>query len=286
MRVSFRLVDVFTDVPFAGNQLCVVPETPDGLGGDAMQAMAREIGFSETTFVTEAGSAFYRMRIFTPAGELQFAGHPTLGTAYTLVNERRVTSPVTQSTAAGEVPVEIDLSARFGWMRQFPPEFGPEFGGRAVVAEAIGLSVDDLHPDLPMQVVSTGLGHLLVPLRDDDALRRAVRDDAACAEAVRASGGESLYLFAVRGDGDVRARMFDADLSIGEDPATGSAAGPLGAYLAAREVAGMPGTAVVAQGEQVGRPSFLHLDVDQEAGGLVVRVGGGVQMVGEGSFRL
>jgi trans-2,3-dihydro-3-hydroxyanthranilate isomerase len=94
-----------------------------------------------------------------------------------------------------------------------------------------------------------------------------------------------LYLFAIRGDGDVRARMFDADLSIGEDPATGSAAGPLGAYLAARGLAGMPGKAVVAQGEQVGRPSFIHLDVRTE-GGWEVRVGGGVQVVGEGSFRL
>jgi trans-2,3-dihydro-3-hydroxyanthranilate isomerase len=285
MRVEFRLVDVFTEVPFAGNQLCVVPETPDGVDAEAMQSLAREIAFSETTFVTESGPATYGMRIFTPGGELPFAGHPTLGTAFTLVSEGRVTSPATQSTAAGEVPVEIDLSARFGWMRQFPPEFGPEFDDPSLVSKAAGLSVDDLHPDLPMQVISTGLGHLLVPLRDDDALRRAVRDDAACAEAIERSGGECLYLFAIRRDGDVRARMFDADLSIGEDPGTGSAAGPLGAYLAARGLAGMPGKAVVAQGEQVGRPSYIHLDVRRE-GGWEVRVGGGVQVVGEGSFRL
>jgi trans-2,3-dihydro-3-hydroxyanthranilate isomerase len=285
MHVEFRLVDVFTEVPFAGNQLCVVPETPDGLDTDAMQALAREIAFSETTFVTETGPATYRMRIFTPAGELPFAGHPTLGTAFTLVSEGRVVTPVIQSTTAGDVPVEIDLGARFGWMRQLSPEFGPEFGDGALVAEAAGLSIDDLHPDLPMQVVSTGLGPLLVPLRDDDALRRAVRNGAACVEAARRSGGECLYLFAVRGDGDVRARMFDTALSIVEDPATGSAAGPLGAYLAARGLSGMPGSAVVAQGEQVGRPSFIHLDVRRE-GGWEVWVGGGVQVVGEGAFRL
>ena len=286
MRVGFRLVDVFTDVPFAGNQLCVVPETPDGLDADAMQRLAREIAFSETTFVTETGHATYRMRIFTPAGELPFAGHPTLGTAFVLVSEGRVSSPLVQTTAAGEVPVEIDLDARFGWSRHLPSEIGPVFEERGLVARATGLSADDLHPELPMQVVSTGLAHLLVPVRDDDVLRAAVRDEAACAEVVRRSSGESLYLFAVRGEGDVRARMFDADLSIGEDPATGSAAGPLGAYLAIHGLAGMPGRALVAQGEQVGRPSILHLDVQPEGEGWAVRVGGGVQVVGDGSFRL
>src|SRR5262249_14401516 len=132
----------------------------------------------------------------------------------------------------------------------------------------------------------TGLGPLLVPVRDDSALRRATNDLDATREACDRTGGAEIYAFAIRGDGDVMARFFDPTGTIGEDPATGSAAGPLGAYLASRDLAGMPGTATVSQGEMVGRPSELHLDVRDDGEGLVVRVGGGVRIVGEGSFRL
>jgi PhzF family phenazine biosynthesis protein len=211
VRVAFRLVDVFTEVPFAGNQLCVVPDTPQDLDPETMQVLAREIGFSETTFATVTGPATYRMRIFTPGGELPFAGHPTLGTSFTLVSEGRLSTSALQTTAAGDVPVEIDPDEGFGWMRQLPPEFGVEFTESALVAEAAGLSVDDLHIDLPVQVVSTGLGPLLVPLRDDDVLRRAVRVEAACATVVQRSGGECLYLRDPRGGrrpcSDVRRRV-------------------------------------------------------------------------------
>jgi trans-2,3-dihydro-3-hydroxyanthranilate isomerase len=285
MEVPFRLLDVFCDRPFAGNQLCVVPEVPEGLDAAAMHTLAREIGFSETTFVTHAGGDRYTMRIFTPDQELPFAGHPTLGTAYLMVAEGRVTSPAIQTTAVGEVPVEIDVEEGFGWMRQRPPVFGPEFPDRAMVARAAGLEPDDLDPDLPAQVVSTGLAPLIVPLRDLEALRRAERNARATREVCERAGGECLYLFAVTGEG-VTARMFDLGAGIGEDPATGSAAGPLGAYLADRGRAGMPGRVTVAQGEQIGRPSFLHLEVARERDSFTVRVGGGVRLVGEGRFRL
>lgn len=284
--VGFRLVDVFTEIPFAGNQLCVVPEAPAELDAGAMQRLAKEIGFSETTFVSEAGGDRYRMRIFTPSEELRFAGHPTLGTAFVLAHEGRISSPAVQVTTAGEVRVEVDQATGFVWSTHLPPEFGPRFDDLELLGRAAGLAPGDLHPELPCQVVSTGLPHLLVPVRDDGALRRAERNGEACAELIRRSGGDTVYLFVVRGEGDVRARMFDADLGIGEDPATGSAAGPLGAYLAERGLAGLPGRAVVAQGEQVGRPSFIHLDVRSDGGRLEVRVGGGVRLVGEGSFRL
>ena len=155
-----------------------------------------------------------------------------------------------------------------------------------MVAEAAGLATDDLHPELPMQVISTGLGPLLVPIRDGDALRRAELHPRSCARATAASGGECLYLFIIGEDGDVTARMFDASLGVGEDPATGSAAGPLGVYLASRGLAGMPGAVVIAQGEMVGRPSFLHVDVRPDGDTWVVRVGGGVRIVGEGVFRV
>jgi trans-2,3-dihydro-3-hydroxyanthranilate isomerase len=139
---------------------------------------------------------------------------------------------------------------------------------------------------LPIVPGSTGLAHLMVPLRDEAALHRARRDDAGCEEVCAAAEAESLYLFTVRGNGDVKARMFDRGSIVGEDPATGSAAGPLGAYLAQHRLAGMPGSVVVAQGEMVGRPSFLHVDVQPLGDSFTVRVGGGVRIVGEGSFRL
>jgi trans-2,3-dihydro-3-hydroxyanthranilate isomerase len=286
MEVGFRLVDAFTEIPFQGNRLCVVPETPDGFSTEQMKMLALETNFSETTFVIEARADGYRMRIFTPDAELPFAGHPTIGTAYTLASEGRTSPETVQTTALGDIPVEVDLRRGFAWMTQHRPVFGPEFPDRRVVAEAAGLGPDDLHPDLPMQVISTGLGPLIVPLRDEETLRRAERYESACRRATAASGGECLYLFAIRGDGDVMARMFDASLGVGEDPATGSAAGPLGVYLASRGLAGMPGGAVVAQGELVGRPSFLHLDVRPDGDSWNVRVGGGVRIVGEGVFRV
>ncbi len=286
MDVSFRLVDVFTEIPFLGNRLCVVPETPEVFSSQQMQMLALETNFAETTFVTESRPEGYRMRIFTPDAELPFAGHPTIGTAYALASEGRTSTHPVQTTAVGDVPVEVDLEKGFAWMVQHRPVIGPEFDDREVVAEATGLGPEDLHPDLPMQVISTGLGPLIVPIRDEEALRRAERSEPACRRATEASGGECLYLFTVRGDGDVMARMFDASFGVGEDPATGSAGGPLGVYLASRGLAGMPGKAVVAQGELVGRPSFLHLDVRPDGDSWAVRVGGGVRVVGEGLFRV
>jgi trans-2,3-dihydro-3-hydroxyanthranilate isomerase len=284
VEIPFRIVDVFTERPLAGNQLCVVPE-PLGLDDARMQALAIEIGFSETTFVTEAGGDRYAMRIFTPDRELPFAGHPTLGTGFVMVSEGRVTSPATQVILAGEIRVEVDAEAGFAWMTQLPPEFGPEFGDRDLLARATGLSLEDLHPDLPAQVVSTGLPPLLVPVRDLATLRRATLNRPAAAEACQRSAADELYLFAVH-DGGVTARFFGPTESIREDAATGSAAGPLGAYLADRGLAGMPGTVVIAQGEQIGRPSFLHVEVASDGEGWQVRVGGGVRVIGTGTFRI
>ncbi|MFB3738625.1 MAG: PhzF family phenazine biosynthesis protein [Candidatus Velamenicoccus archaeovorus] len=220
MRVPFRLVDVFCERPLEGNQLCVVPETP-GLDDASMQALAREIGFSETTFVTEARGDRYAMRIFTPAAELPFAGHPTLGTAFVLVSEGRVSPAVTQVVAAGEIPVEVDVVAGRARMRQLPPTFGEPVEDRATVAAAIGLTPDELHPELPPQMVSTGLAHLLVAVRDLGALRRAHAVVAPAREVARAQDATGLYAFALTEEG-ATARLFDVDHGVGEDPATGA----------------------------------------------------------------
>ncbi|HEV8622150.1 MAG TPA: PhzF family phenazine biosynthesis protein [Actinomycetota bacterium] len=283
-EVPFRLVDVFCERPLAGNQLCVVPE-PGSLDDAAMQSLAREIGFSETTFVTAYDDDRFSMRIFTPDAELPFAGHPTLGTAFVMVAEGRVRSPLTQVVAAGEFPVEVDLDRGFATMHQLPPTFGPEIDDLAEVAAGGGLTPADLHPDLPPRLVSTGLPHLLVPVRDEATLRRATRNDEALRALWKHHGPDCIYLFALTDQG-ATARLFDAGLGIGEDPATGSAAGPLGAYLAARGVGGMPGKLAIRQGDQVGRPSVLHVEVEPEGDSWSVRVSGGVVIVGGGSFRI
>ena len=277
---------MFTPVPFAGNQLCVVPDPLVELDPRTMAALAREIGFSETTFVTDVREGGYDVRIFTPDAELPFAGHPTLGTAFTLASEQRVGTSVVQTSAAGDVPVEVDLDAGMAWMEQLPPRFGDEVHDRATIARAAGLEPEDLVDGLPVVAGTTGLPHLMVAVRDEATLRRARRDDAGCQDVCAAAQAESLYLFAVRGAGDVMARMFDRGANIGEDPATGSAAGPLGAYLGEHRLAGLPGMVTIAQGEMVGRPSFLHVDVRPRGDSFSVRVGGGVRIVGEGTFRL
>ncbi len=287
MDVRFRLLDVFTEVPFAGNQLCVIPEPPEGLGDDLMLAITREINFSETTFVTAVRSDGYDVRIFTPEKEIPFAGHPTIGTAFTLVSEGRVGSSLVQVCRAGDVPVEVEIATGLAWMRQLSPVVGREVVDRDAVAHAAGLAPEDLVEGLPIVPVSTGLRHLMVPVRSEAALRRADRIDRLCAQVCDAAeDAESLYLFTVRGDRDVMARMFDRFVAIGEDPATGSAAGPLGAYLSIYRLAGMPGRVTVAQGEMVRRPSFLHVETAPAEGSWEIRVGGSVRLMGEGSFAI
>ena len=206
-----------------------------------MQAIAKEIGFSETTFVTSSGGDRYAMRIFTPGKELPFAGHPTLGTAFVMVSEGRVTTPAIQSVAAGEIPGRGRRGVELGVDATAPAGVRAEFADRELIARAIGLTAEDLHPDLPIRTVSTGLPPTIVPVRDLETLRRASGPEAL-GEAVAASEAEELYLFALTDEG-VTARMFEIGFGAGgEDPATGSAAGPLGAYLAEYGLAGMPGT--------------------------------------------
>jgi trans-2,3-dihydro-3-hydroxyanthranilate isomerase len=284
VRVPFRLLDVFCVGPFTGNQLCVVPDAAE-LEDATMQSIAREIGFSETTFVTSVGDHVYDVRIFTPGQELPFAGHPTLGTAFALAAEGRVGPVVTQRCPAGELRVEVDPAAGRGRMRQFPGELAPVVDDRAAVARAAGLDEDDLHPERPVRTVTTGPPHTMVPVRDAAALRRAERHGALIADVLRRTGGESLYLFADDDDG-MTARMFDREAGVGEDPATGSAAGPLGVYLAEHGLAGMPGSVRVRQGEQVGRPSLLEVGVERRGDRWIAWVGGAVRQVGRGEFDL
>jgi trans-2,3-dihydro-3-hydroxyanthranilate isomerase len=283
VRIEFRLVDVFTERPLAGNQLCVVPEgshVPD----DLMQRIAREIGFSETTFVTEAAADRYAMRIFTPDNELPFAGHPSLGTAFVLRSEGRIGDHSVQTVAAGDYRVDVDLEASTAWMDQGAPELGPGAPDLQAVAGAVGLVEADLHPGLPPQVVSAGLPYLLVALADPESLGRARPDAERLRDLLGPLGTDGCYLYFFDPDSNhARARMFGPWIGVPEDPASGSAAGPLGAYLA-RRGALQPGRLTIAQGMEMGRPSALLVDVAEADDEVTVSVGGGVAIVGAGYF--
>ena len=249
-----------------------------------MQALALEIGFSETTFVTEAAGDRYSMRTFTPATELPFAGHPSLGTAYVLASEGRIATSVTQSVSAGQFPIEVDLPGGSARMRQLPPKFGPGLIDETGPASALGLDRDELHPDLSPSVVSTGLRQLIVPAREQRSVARAQPDMRRLPELLEAVGAKGLYLFHY-GEGSATARMFAPGVGVAEDAATGSAAGPLGAYLAEQGL--LPGGRLtISQGMELGRPSTLTVDVQRRDALWEVWVGGGVVIVGQGEFRL
>jgi len=305
MSHEFDLVDVFARRRYAGNQLAVVHDAAD-LDGDEMQAIAREFGFSETTFVESADPAGAAVRIFTPGGEIPFAGHPTLGTAAVL-RERADGDPdaVTLSLGVGDVPVDVvdasdapgdrDGDERF-WMTQRAPSFGPTLDHDRL-AEVLSIDPGDLDDDWPVRVVSTGLPTIVVPLRDRDALTRCAIDRAAydtvTGDAAVADGAaENVLPFCPdprNADNDLAVRMFAPAHGVPEDPATGSSNGCLAAYLARHRYWGEPTIeARVEQGYELGRPSLLHLRAsDAGAAGdpgdaVSVEVGGAVVPVASG----
>jgi len=292
--VRFIQVDVFSDRPFAGNPLAIFPEA-EGLSDEQMQQIATEMNLSETTFVTapaKGGDA--RVRIFTPAVELPFAGHPSVGTACTLVTMGRVGAqePVTEVTLELNVgPTVVDVTVRggravAGVVHQGPPAFGEEIP-RAEAAAVLGLQVSDLDEELVPRVVATGLSYAIIPLRNTRTLAQAWFNFDLLAEFERRYA--ELYPFALTGDDEpfVEARCFAPLAGIVEDPATGSAAGPLAAYLARVGILGPGAARVLAQGQHVRRPSRLTLSVTTEGARIVdVLVGGGVVPVMTGELSL
>ena len=286
MNLTFYIVDVFAEEKYAGNQLAIV-RGGAGLPDEGLQKMALEMNYSETTFVlsedvTDGG---YDVRIFTPGDEIPFAGHPTLGTAYVIQHEI-LASPVERITLklkAGEI------SVTFGevlWMRQLQPTFGAILDS-ALFARTLNLETADLDDRSPVQEVSTGLPALIVPLRDLDALRRCKVDWERHTEV--AGPGKNLYVFCPEshddGPGDLSARMFANDPGVPEDPATGSAAGCLAAYLLGHAYLGTDSIDVrVEQGYEIGRPSLLYLQAARDGDQTTVHVGGKVQMVARGEL--
>jgi trans-2,3-dihydro-3-hydroxyanthranilate isomerase len=287
---EFLQVDVFTDRVFGGNPLAVFLDAA-GLDDGTMQAIAREMNLSETTFVLPAARAdcVARVRIFTPGREVPFAGHPTIGTAWVLATRRRLGGLGQAALEEGIGPVRVELDGdpiqpTFVWMRHRDAEFEPEVTDRAGVAAALGLGEPELRPGAPVCVGSTGSPFLLVPLRDRRAVDRAVLDVPAMRRAA-GDGVPGVFVFAAEATG-AYSRMFAPHTSrVPEDPATGSASGPLGAYLARHGLVSGDGALrlVSEQGTRMGRQSFVHIRLHRQGAHVTgIEVGGAVVPVLEG----
>ena len=296
----FIQVDVFTDRVFGGNPLAVVLDGR-GIGDGEMQAIAREMNLSETTFVLPATRAdcAARVRIFTLARELPFAGHPTLGTGWVLATQGRLpagTRHFALEEGIGPVPVELEgdpARPTFLWMRHGEVTFGSELAQRGAMAKALGLTEDDVLPCVPIQSGSTGIAFLFVPLRARETVDRIVANGPAMIAAMQPSPCAGIFVVAPDPDRKARrvySRMFVPDpRGTREDPATGSASGPLGVYLVRHGlVEGGDDVAIVSeQGTAMGRQSFVHIRLSARDGRISdIRVGGGVVPVLEGTLTL
>jgi trans-2,3-dihydro-3-hydroxyanthranilate isomerase len=283
MGLHFDIVDVFTDRAYAGNPLAVVHRART-LTARQMQAIAAEFGLSETAFTLPptTSAATYRLRIFTPARELPFAGHPSIGAAWALAFADMIRrGDVVQECDAGLLPVHVDGSgARVVSGR---PEVGPDLAG-ASLAATVGLDADDLDPDLPAGVAAAGVPFAFLPVRPD-AVAKAAPDLSAVAAATAEQTG--LVVVAVdREKSTAHVRVFCPQVGVAEDPATGSAAVALGVFLGGRGVlADGRSVLTITQGAEIGRPSSLEVQV-RTVGGVAaeVAVQGGVRMVAKGEL--
>jgi PhzF family phenazine biosynthesis protein len=292
--VPFCFVDVFASRPLTGNPLSLVPDADD-LTEPQLRAIAREFNQSETTFVLRPSvpGATYRLRSFTPIGAEVFgAGHNALGAWLWLAHADQLPAVGTLTQEIGDEVLPVEVSRGHDGlvsvtMAQSAPRFGGVAEDRAELAASLGLADADLVPDQPAQVVDTGAGHLLVPVRDRAAVDRAVPATERLAAVLRQAGGEGCYLYsrdAVEpGDAVAYTRFFNPTMGIAEDPATGTAAGPLVARLAAEGQVPADGRPVIVeQGYKLGRPSRIQVSV----AGPQVRVGGSGLVVAEGTLAL
>ncbi|CAA9433997.1 MAG: Phenazine biosynthesis protein PhzF like [uncultured Rubrobacteraceae bacterium] len=286
MSLAFTIVDVFAEEKYAGNPLAVVRGAAD-LPDEVLQKITREMNYSETTFILseKERDGGYDVRIFTPGGEVPFAGHPTLGTA-DVIRAEILAEPaerIVLNLRAGKIPVTFGDVLQ---MRQLPPTFGQTLDpGR--LARVLNLEGEDLDDRHPVQEVSTGLPAVIVPLGTLDALKRCRVNWDLYRET--AAAGKNLYAFCPEphedGSGDLSARMFSGDLGVSEDPATGSAAGCLAGYLVEHRYFGTDSVDVrVEQGYEIQRPSLLYLQAERERDEINVSVGGKVQLVARGEL--
>jgi trans-2,3-dihydro-3-hydroxyanthranilate isomerase len=277
----YVVADVFTDAPLEGNQVAVFTDARE-LPEELLQPLAREVNFSETVFVysPEAGG-HARIRIFTPAAEIPFAGHPTLGTAFVLAAPLQL-GEIRLETGAGVVPVRLDRDETgrivFGRMEQPIPSIEP-YGDAEALFEALGVEGSDL----PVELYDNGIRHVYVALGSEDAVASLRPDFARLGDLPAVLG---INCFAGNGS-RWKTRMFAPGGGVPEDPATGSAAGPLAVHLARHGRIGFGDEIEISQGAEIGRPSTLHARVDGSSDAIErVEVGGSAVVVARGEFRI
>jgi trans-2,3-dihydro-3-hydroxyanthranilate isomerase len=288
---NFFIVDVFAEKKLQGNQLAVFMDADD-LTDHAMQGIALEMNFSETTFITgvDKENLVFKVRIFTKDSELPFAGHPTLGTAYILQQEiiRRKIDLLNLDLRAGMIPVAFTYMNNKPdtiWMKQLNPVFG-KVHKPAPVADLLGLSVDDIDPRFPIQEVSTGVPFFIVPLRTKEAVTRTKINSDKLMSYTEDTEAKWPFVFCPYPDNpenDIKARMITLSF---EDPATGSANGCLAGYLVKHRYFNSSWIDVrVEQGAEIRRPSLLYLKAKEVSPTeIAVNVGGKVSMVARGEF--
>lgn len=292
----FVIADVFTENRFGGNQLAVFTDG-SGLGSDTMQSIAREMNYSETTFLLPAErGGDYRVRIFTPETELPFAGHPVVGTAYVIIAEgmkqrSEPATPVTLEVGVGPIHVEVESEGGRTTMTQPLPVVRGAYANPDKVAKA--LSLDPRHIErLPIETIYNGIAVMIVPVTSRDAVERIRLNAGALAEISDEAGAQTVLVFTrqtLSPAATVHCRVFAPAAGVAEDPATGSANGPLGFYLVRHKLVPMATTTKIVseQGFEMKRPSILHIEVDADtASGEVtgVRVGGDVVIAGRGEI--
>ncbi len=292
MNKECILLDVFTDIPYAGNQLAVFPSAED-LNSVQMQKLAKEINYSETTFILKSKDkeADFEIRIFTPKSELPFAGHPVIGTAYAIFNilnnSAKSKKLLRLKTKADVIPVENNSG--YIWMRQNTPEFYSQYHDKTEIAELIGLAPEDISDDLPVEEVSTGNTILIVPVKNLAAMQKAVCNVNKLEYFFANKRFLGPYLFTfetINPESKVHTRFFAPLLGIIEDPATGSAAGPLTGYFLKYNVFGTKFEIQNEQGYEMGRPSHILMRGDTIDGRYLVKVGGTCHYVGRSVFVL
>jgi trans-2,3-dihydro-3-hydroxyanthranilate isomerase len=295
---SYRLLDVFTNVPFGGNPLAVFTDAR-GLSDAMMQSIARELNLSETTFVLPPrdGSSHYWVRIFTPLAELPAGGLPTIGTAYALALEerlRRESSTAKQRVVFEESggPISVTMEAPMLTMQQPLPTFSPVYGERDAVAAMLGLEASDLPAGMPVQAVSCGVPYLIVPVLDLEAMSRIRFRMDIWERVLRRSAHPHVFAFTLqcKYDGSsAHCRMFAPGLGVHEDPATATAAGPLVAYFSQWGLLdpNPKMTFTCEQGIEIGRPSFIYVTIERNGEQITsLRVGGQCVAVGQGQIQL
>jgi trans-2,3-dihydro-3-hydroxyanthranilate isomerase len=291
MEHRFHTLDVFTTTRFEGNPLAVFTDG-DSLSDDQMQAIAREMNLAETVFVQNPTDerALARLRIFTTQQELKLAGHPVIGTWFLLAELGVVPAQeggvhIMQQTGAGVLPVEIrfkDGRPQCVTMTQLPAAFRPIKFKKAALAKALGLTPKDFDPHLDPECVSTGIFNLMVPLRNRAALGKISMNMFELRKLL-GKNATMAYCFTPSGNGKVFSRGM-LPWEIYEDPATGSAAGSLGAYLVKHGKLTPGHTLSILQGEEMGRPSHIEVQVTQSGKKLVPRVSGAAVKVFEGTI--